>query len=271
MKVQVPKVVTIETSPNAPAPYSEPAHIKKSASTLQTDIAEFWARKKGTQPNAVNVQADGLPLMSLAIGADETFSDYNCRFRDGEARWFDTDGIVAYAKTVLVGRRRPEHSLSGNDLLSALGCLDPEQDFADVLVETHVDKEPFAHAGDGAHWLAEFRVLELHPRSRGQGLGVRLGTQFLAALRSSYPIGFFALKAFPLQYGGDHYGSPREHLSRNEYPEQFALDRDKLRHMYAVAWDAPPLPGSLDYMVVPGSTELQLKATEAANKWRLLL
>lgn len=259
VQVQLPKGATIETSPIK----------KKSASTLQMDIEEFWLRKNRKQLNAVDVQADGLPQMSLSVGADEVFSDYNCRFREAEARWFDEQGVIAYAKSVLVGPRLPEQALSGDALLSALGCLDPDQDFADALVETHVDREPFAHAGDGTQWLSEFRTLELHPRGRGHGLGVRLGTQFLAELRKGYPIGFFALNAFPLQYGGDYYGSPREHLCRQEHPEQFELDRGRLRQMYAAAWGATPLPGSQDYMVVPGSTALQLKATEGAGKWRL--
>ncbi len=261
--------MTIETSPNAPGPNSELTRIKKSAFTLQTDIAEFWAGKNRSQRDAEDVHAVGLPRMSLASGAEEAYADYNCRFREAEARWFDEQGVVAYAKAVLVGPRRPELALSGPDLQSALDYLDPDQEFADALVQTHIDREPFASVSEGTHWLGEFRLLELHPRSRRRGLGVKLGTQFLQELRERYPIGFFALNAFPLQYGGDYFGSPREHLCRNEHPEQFARAREKLRQMYAEAWGATPLPGSVDYLVVPGSTVYRVKATVDGSKWRL--
>lgn len=208
--------------------------------------------------------------MCLSEEAIEVFSDYNCSLHEIEARWFDEGGVIAYANASLIGPRVPEQGLCRHDLLDALDFVETSApDFAAMLVDTHIDKDPFANVAHGVRWLSEFRLLELHPRIRGRGLGVRLGTQFLAELRNRYAIGFFALNAFPLQYGGDHFGSPRVHLCREEHPEQFERDRALLRQMYADAWGASAFPGSPDYMFVPGSMAFQVRANEDASKWLL--
>lgn len=206
--------------------------------------------------------------MRLRVSRNTLDSCFNCALREAAACWFDESGIVGYAQAALVGPQRPRQVVDGSDLIYAMDSIDQSSyDFAVMLVETHAYESPLAHARQGARWLADFRLLELHPSRRGKGLGVRLGAQFLDALRSSASIGFFALKPFPLQYS---YGDgPREQVDFKDDPAGFARDVSALRRIYAEAWGAAPLPGSDSYLFVPGSAPYRLRASADASQWWL--
>ena len=235
--------------------------------SLEERISEFWEGKLLRHKPTLEVECVNGLTMRLHVGTNSLDSCFAWVSRPVDACWFDALGVAAYAQAQLVGPKRGTHCLDAEDALDALDSLDQAScDFAALLMTTHIEEDPFSCALDGARWLANFKLLELHPSRRGHGLGVRLGAQLLDVLRNAYPIGMFVLKPFPLQYSrGD---GPREKvLAREECPEQFAKDVLALKRLYAEAWGAAPLPGSEDHLLVVGSAPFRVCADTVASRW----
>nr|WP_295768508.1 hypothetical protein [Rhodoferax sp.] len=237
--------------------------------TLENETKQFWNQRVLDVGNVKQIQSVGLPPMRLRICSNEL--DSSCKFasRPVIASWSDNEGIVAYAEAVMVGPRRSGQAVDPTSFIVEMDYISQASyDFAEVLVETHVDHNPFGSAGsprDAIRWVVDFRILEVHPSRRGHKIGVRLGTQFLEALRMRFEVGMFVLKPYPLQYSsGD---GPREVRSSEENPVQFEEDTQKLRTLYCDSWFASALPGTDRYLFVPGSTPHRLVTHNGEKHW----
>ncbi|MBK6593683.1 MAG: hypothetical protein IPG23_13585 [Burkholderiales bacterium] len=235
---------------------------------LVNEIEEFWNEKMLEVGNAKQIHSIGLPTMRLKILPNELDSSCETVCRPVIANWSDDHGIVGYAQAAMVGPRRSGRAIDAISLLMELDNVSQESyDFAELLVESHVDQNPFKCTSDGPRWLVDFRKLEVHPSRLGNKLGVRLGAQFLDELRQLFKIGLFVLKPYPLQYSrGD---GPRVFQSAEENPQQFQKDSQKLRQLYCNAWGAAALPGTDDHLFVLGSTKHTLVPRKGGRNWSL--
>ena len=236
--------------------------------TLVNEIEEFWNEKLLEVGNAKQIHSIGLPTMRLKIFSNELDSSCESVCRPVIANWSDDRGIVGYAEAAMVGPRRSGKAIDATSLLMDLDTISQESyDFAELLVESHVDQNPFKCTSDGVRWLVDFRRLEVHPSRLGHRLGVQFGAQFLDELRQRFKIGFFLVKPYPLQYSrGD---GPRVFQSAEENPVQFQKDSQKLRQLYCTSWGAAALPGTKDHLFVPGSTQHTLVPRKGGKNWSL--
>jgi hypothetical protein len=133
-----------------------------------------------------------------------------------------------------------------------------------MLYASHFLNDPFMEVGETMQWLAEVGIVEVHPKHRGNGLGVKMGLQFMDVLRSKEAIGFF-FKPFPLQYSqGD---GPRKYFDPEIHVEDFERDRNKLVGLYERAWGAKVMPGATDHMWLPGSPTTLQEIHARGDKW----
>lgn len=236
--------------------------------TLKNEIEEFWNERLLEVGTAKRIKSIELPPMRLKIFSNELDSSCKSAYRPVIAIWSDDRGIVAYAEAVLVGHRRSGQVLDATSFLVEMDVISQASyEFAEILIDTHVNHNPFESARSGARWVVDFRLLEVHPSRLGQKIGVRLGAQFLNELRTRFEIGFFVLKPYPLQYSrGD---GPREVQSAEEHPEQFQQDFQKLKKLYCDSWGATAFPGTDTHLFVSGSTCHRLVSRKGETHWLL--
>lgn len=242
-------------------------HLPRLEPTAQ-EVKAFWREKRIPKKAGQQYESPGLPPMRLVIGDNWLFDDEVYSIRDVNACWVENNEVIGYAKGTLFGGATPETMIDSEEMI--LACDEISQhtyDVAEMLYASHFLNDPFMEVGETMQWLAEVGIVEVHPKHRGNGLGVKMGLQFMDVLRSKEAIGFFFFfKPFPLQYSqGD---GPRKYFDPEIHVEDFERDRNKLVGLYERAWGAKVMPGATDHMWLPGSPTTRQEICARGDKWR---
>ena len=240
-------------------------HLPRLEPTAQ-EVKAFWREKRIPKKAGQQYESPGLPPMRLVIGDNWLFDDEVYSIRDVNACWVENNEVIGYAKGTLFGGATPETMIDSEEMI--LACDEISQhtyDVAEMLYASHFLNDPFMEVGETMQWLAEVGIVEVHPKHRGNGLGVKMGLQFMDVLRSKEAIGFFFFKPFPLQYSqGD---GPRKYFDPEIHVEDFERDRNKLVGLYERAWGAKVMPGATDHMWLPGSPTTRQEICARGDKW----
>lgn len=244
---------TMSFNPNAPQ-------------NLDDQIKSFWEEKQLRKYQGRQYKSKGLPAMRLVVRKNTLYSCGDLAVRPIEACWVENDELFAYATGLLFGASVPGVEIDSEEMVEK--CDNESQHYYDVsemLYCSHARNHPFCDVGVSSQWLAEIGILEVHPKHKGKGIGVKLGLQFIEVLKRNHAIGFFFFKPFPLQYSqGD---GPREYYDPDTYPNELARDRQKLFELYRKAWKAKELPGATDHMWISGSTGQTLQPQDGGASW----
>lgn len=239
-----------------------------TASNLEDQNKRFWKEKQLHKYDGRQFKAKALPPMRLAVRKNELDMCEDLAVRPIEACWVENDEVVAYATGLLYGAALPGVEINSEEMVDECDIQSQHYyDVSDMLYWSHARQHPFCDIGVNSQWLAEIGTLEVHPKHRGKGIGVKLGLQFIEVLKRNHKICFFFFKPYPLQYSESD--GPREFFDREIYPKDFERDRQKLFELYRQAWKAKELPGATDYMWISGSTGQTLQPQDGGACWDL--